>query len=158
MLTMDSTRTLPPERALEISRSSMSGGWFTINENKSVHESSLVDGAIAENDRSTDLFYADHRELDYHVKKSPRRMQQCSNCGKLSGIGSSLHKDEDRTARPGQNTHATGNRAFVQQRFAFITRSHPLRSLSLHSLSDCRSLFPDGQGYLHKLWHRPFYN
>jgi hypothetical protein len=29
---------------------------------------------------------------------------------------------------------------------------------SLHGLSDCRSLFPDGQGYLHELWHRPFYN
>jgi hypothetical protein len=29
---------------------------------------------------------------------------------------------------------------------------------SLHGLSDCRSLFPDGQGYLHKLWRCPFYN
>jgi hypothetical protein len=27
---------------------------------------------------------------------------------------------EDRTARTSQNTHATGNRAFVQQRFAGV--------------------------------------
>ena len=104
------------------------------------------------------VFYARPPDLNYHVKKYPRPMQQCSNCGKLSGIGSSLHKDEDRTARPGQNTHATGNRAFVQQRFANRSRSHAVRSLSLHRLSDCRSLFPDGQGYLHELWRCPFYN
>jgi hypothetical protein len=29
---------------------------------------------------------------------------------------------------------------------------------SLHGLSDCGRLFPDGQGYLHKLWCCPFYN
>jgi integrase len=38
---------------------------------------------------------------------------------------------EDRTARSGQNTHATGNRAFVQRRFAIFARSHPFWSLSL---------------------------
>jgi hypothetical protein len=54
--------------------------------------------------------------------------------------------DEHRGTRAGKNTHATGNRTFVQGRFAERPRLRPLRVLPLHSLHG-RSLFPNGQGY-----------
>jgi hypothetical protein len=49
-------------------------------------------------------------------------------------------KHEDIKTRAGEDTHPTRNRTLVQRRFAERSRSRPLRGLSLHRLSHCRSV------------------
>jgi integrase len=69
----------------------------------------------------------------YHVKKSPSTDAVMQYLRQTFWYRVEFtRKDEDRTARPGQNTHATGNRAFVQQRFAF-SRDRTLFGVCLYT-------------------------
>ena len=80
--------------------------------------------------------------LARRVKKSSRRMQQCSKCGKLSGIGSSIHACM-KIERHGQAKILTQQE--IELLFNKGLQTDRDRTLfggkSLHGLSDCRSLF-----------------